>query len=217
MATSYVDVLWSLLDDYGELAAGAKIFSYEGGTDTPLVTYQDLDGEVENENPVELDAAARATIRLTNGVSYKFVVKDADGNTLFTRDFITVGELDGTTTTEIYPVHLEFLGTPDAGQVIGMFILEDAVTFPANFTATGLNSSGSVKGNPAADYTISVQVAGDEKGTIVIDTDGLITWATTGGAAWSGVKYDQIDAIGDDYDGSLADICLLLLASVDTE
>ena len=42
MATSYVDVLWSLLDDYGELASGAFIYTYEGGSTTPLVTYQDL-------------------------------------------------------------------------------------------------------------------------------------------------------------------------------
>ena len=92
MTTSLAPILTQLFDDYGEVLAGGFIYTYEAGTDTPLATYTDLAGAVPNANPVELDASGRATVRVTDGVAYKFIVKDSDLATVETIDNIVVGE-----------------------------------------------------------------------------------------------------------------------------
>ena len=92
MATTFVDVLLQIDDPViVEKLSGGKVYTYEAGTTTPLATYQDLAGATANTNPVILDSAGMAVIRQTDGVAYKWVVTDADDNTLFTRDNITVG------------------------------------------------------------------------------------------------------------------------------
>jgi hypothetical protein len=90
MATSFAPLLLQALDNYGAVLAGGKVYTYQAGTTTNLATYQDYDGAVPNTNPVTLDAAGRGTIRITNNVAYKFVVKDASLNTLATLDNIMV-------------------------------------------------------------------------------------------------------------------------------
>lgn len=72
-------------DDNGAIAAGFSLWSYEAGTTTLLATYSDVDLTVANTNPIVLDSAGRATIFL-QGASYKFVLKDTDGVTVWTRD-----------------------------------------------------------------------------------------------------------------------------------
>src|ERR1044072_5342449 len=91
MATSLAPIITQILDDNALVLAGGTVETYEAGTSTPLVTYQDLEGAIPNENPIVLDAAGRATIRVTDGVAYKFIIKDADGNTVETIDDIIVG------------------------------------------------------------------------------------------------------------------------------
>lgn len=214
MATSYAPLLLQAFDDYGVILSGGRLHTYEAGTTTPLATYQDLEGATPNENPVALDTAGRATVRVTNGVAYKFVLKDADGNTITTLDNIIVGTAESAT-TEIYPVHMTFCGVPAAGSFMAGWILEDAVTFPADFTGTGLTAAGAVKVAPAATYVISVKKNGDEVGTITIDTDGIFTFETTDNSQWSAAKYDQIDFYAPDGGGTAAHFTIVLLASVD--
>lgn len=188
MTTTFVDVLLELRHPTtDEVLSGGKIYTYEAGTTTPLVTYQDLGGEVENTNPVILDSAGMAVIRQTDGVAYKWVVHDEDDNLLFTRDDITVGfdlglESEYSALSNVY-------GSPSTGQWIGGDILGGDVRIPADFTG----SYARCKTNPADDYVISVKVNEVVKGTITIDSGGLATMATTSG--------DPIDlVVGDDLD-----------------
>lgn len=72
--------------------AGGKLFSYAAGTSTPLATYFDQDLAVghENQNPTILDASGRANVWVAAGVAYKFVLKDALDNTIWTQDNVQV-------------------------------------------------------------------------------------------------------------------------------
>ncbi|MCR4301982.1 MAG: glycoside hydrolase, partial [Sulfuricaulis sp.] len=58
--------------------------------------YQDEAGATANTNPIVLDARGEATVRMTAGLSYKFVLHDADDAALWTVDNIAAPDaLDG--------------------------------------------------------------------------------------------------------------------------
>src|SRR5450631_1424390 len=76
-------------DSGGVPLAGGLVYTYLAGTNTPQPTYQDASGLVPNTNPVTLDTTGKATIRLTSGVSYKFVITDVSGATQDTIDNYT--------------------------------------------------------------------------------------------------------------------------------
>jgi hypothetical protein len=78
------------ISDLGVIVPGALLHTYVSGTpSTPLATYSDADLAVghENTNPVVASAGGLfGPIYLTPGVAYKFVLADAAGVTLWTRD-----------------------------------------------------------------------------------------------------------------------------------
>jgi microcystin-dependent protein len=80
-------------DSNGKPLAGGRLYSYAAGTSTPLATYfnQDLAAGHENTNPVILDASGRANVWIQDGVGYKFVLKDALDNTIYTQDNVQIG------------------------------------------------------------------------------------------------------------------------------
>ncbi len=212
MTTTFVDVLLDLRHPTtDEVLSGGFIYTYEAGTDTPLVTYQDLDGEVENENPVELDSAGMAIIRQTDGVAYKWVVKDADNNLLFTRDDITVGFDLGL--DSVYECLINFCGSPEAGQWLGGDILTGDVLLPGDFTSSALQPKAECKSNPASDYVVLVKVNEAEFGTVTFDVDGLPTFATAGGDPVALVIDDKFDFYAPAGTDSIADIKIKLVGS----
>jgi len=77
-------------DDNGAPLAGGLLYTYTAGTTTPAVTYQTSSGSggSSNSNPIVLDSAGRVPyqIWLTDGVSYKFVLKTSAGATIRTED-----------------------------------------------------------------------------------------------------------------------------------
>jgi hypothetical protein len=64
----------------GAVLTGGKIYTYAAGTTTPATTFTSSQGTTAWTNPIVLDAAGRVSgsgeIWLTDGVSYKFVLKD---------------------------------------------------------------------------------------------------------------------------------------------
>jgi hypothetical protein len=208
VTTSLAPILTQLFDDYGEVLAGGFIYTYEAGTVTPLVTYTDLAGAVPNANPVELDASGRATVRVTDGVAYKFIVKDSDGATIETIDNIIVGE-SASTSDNVYLVHLTYCETPGAQAFLGGSSITHACTFPIDFDG----ASGSVQTNPSSEYIITVKKNGVECGTISIATTGVFTFETTGGATVSCVYGDDITFHAPDS-GTAADILATLVGEL---
>lgn len=75
--------------DDGIVLAGGKLYSYAAGTTTPAVTYTTNIGNISHPNPIILNAAGRiptGEVWLGNGVSYKFVLKDANDVLIATYD-----------------------------------------------------------------------------------------------------------------------------------
>lgn len=113
---------------------GGKIYTYAGGTSTPIATYTDYTAATPNTNPIILDSLGQANIWLLNTTSYKFIVKDADDVLLYTVDNIAI------------PLDINsFSSPPPIGDVTpntGAFTTLSAtgtVTFSGqvNFTSTG--------------------------------------------------------------------------------
>lgn len=209
MSTSFAQPILQLFDDYGEILAGGFIHTYEAGTTTPLATYQDLDGSTPNTNPVELDAAGRAIIRLTNAVTYKFVITDADGGLIQTLDDIIVGGTSSTGSTDIL-VCLTYIGTPGAQGFMGAFNATEAFTFPIDFEG----ALGSVQTAPASDFVISIKKNGVEIGTSTISTAGAYTFATASHTTKAIAEGDTITFVGPDTVGSAADFGVSLMGAL---
>jgi hypothetical protein len=79
-------------DNNGNILTGGKIYSYYAGTTSPLATYTTNDGNVAHTNPITLDSAGRVPsggeIWLTNGIGYKFILKNSADVTVATYDNI---------------------------------------------------------------------------------------------------------------------------------
>lgn len=209
MATSLAPILTQLFDNLGQTLAGGQIFTYASQTTDPLATYQDLAGEVPNENPVILDSAGRATVRVTDGVAYTFVIQDADGVTLQTIDDIIVGEAE-TDTESQYLVSVTYSGTPGAQGWLGGAEITHSLLFPIDFDG----SAASVGTNPASDYEITVKKNGVEVGTVTFSTAGVATFATTGGTTVSCAFSDRLDFYGPDTVGAAADMLITLVGDL---
>jgi len=69
--------------------AGGQLFTYQAGTATPAATYTDSTAGTPNPNPVVMNARGEAAVWLSPTQAYKFVLKDASGNTIWTADQIT--------------------------------------------------------------------------------------------------------------------------------
>lgn len=199
MATSFVQPILQVFDDYGVILAGGTIETFEAGTTTPLATYQDLDGLVANTNPVVLDSAGRATIRVTDGVAYKFVISDSDGNLILTLDDIVVGVAASDAAGDVL-VTLNYSGTPGAQALMGGAIFDREVTFPIDFEG----ADGVVLTLPSSLYTISIRKNSIEVGTAVISDTGAWTFATVGSTTVSFAIGDYLTFIAPDS-GSAAD------------
>jgi hypothetical protein len=82
---------WQFFSNAGVVLQGGKLFTYIAGSSTPQATWTDSTQAVQNANPIVFDAAGRPPneIWLANGIAYKFILKDANNNTLGTWDNIS--------------------------------------------------------------------------------------------------------------------------------
>ena len=75
----------------GVILSGGKLYSYGAGTTTPQATYTSASGATAHTNPIILNSAGRVAtgeIWLTDGLQYKFVLKDANDVLIATYDNI---------------------------------------------------------------------------------------------------------------------------------
>ncbi len=87
MAVSMTGPKFYAWDRDGKPLAFGKVYTYQARTNAPKETYQSEDGLVANDNPVNLNGEGYADIYLDG--SYKIVVKDLDGNEIWTEDPVT--------------------------------------------------------------------------------------------------------------------------------
>jgi hypothetical protein len=72
---------------------GGKVYTYQAGTTTPIVTYTDSTGTVTNSNPITLNSRGEWPVWVTPNVLYKFVEYDSAGTLLRTTDQVTQQQL----------------------------------------------------------------------------------------------------------------------------
>lgn len=77
--------LFQIFDDNGNIAAGAKLFSYVAGTTEPTPVYADYACTTPLENPYTANSAGRVNFWLKDGIGYRLKVEDAVGNVLCDR------------------------------------------------------------------------------------------------------------------------------------
>lgn len=94
-------------DNTGAMCAGCLLFTYNAGTTTKLNTYTDNTGTTANANPIVLDSTGRASVWLTQGSLYKFVLApstdtDPPTNAIWTVNNIQAyGDMAGQNSTAI--------------------------------------------------------------------------------------------------------------------
>lgn len=77
-------------DANGSPLVAGKVYTYAGGTTTPIATYTSQAGTTSNTNPIILDSRGMANIWLNPTVAYKFVVTDSNDVLQYTTDNIVV-------------------------------------------------------------------------------------------------------------------------------
>lgn len=79
-------------DNSGNVLTGGKLYTYLAGTTTPQPAYTTSAGNIAWSNPIILDAAGRVSgsgeIWLTNGIQYKFILRDSNDVLIATYDNI---------------------------------------------------------------------------------------------------------------------------------
>ena len=85
---SSVGVGQQYFDNNGVPLAGGLIYTYQVGSSTPLVTYQDNGGTIANSKPIVLDSSGRVPneIWMLTGYSYKFIIQSSTGASLISLD-----------------------------------------------------------------------------------------------------------------------------------
>lgn len=136
------------LDNSGNVLTGGKIFTYAAGTTTNQPTYTTSAGNVPHSNPIILDASGRVPsggeIWLTDGLSYKFILRDANDVLIATYDNVT-----GINSNFVAFTNQQEIQTATAGQTV--FNLTTMTYQPATNSLTvfvdGVNQYG-----PGAQY-----------------------------------------------------------------
>lgn len=211
MAVAKLDITEQFFDNSGNPLNAGKVYTYAGGTTTPLATYTTSTGGTAHANPIILDSAGRPPgdgIWLTENTAYKFVPKTSADVELDSIDNVTVGEAATSGNTFIDVVWFRASGPPSATELIYAERFARAVNFTANWS--GSYGYDPVT-NPAASFVITVKKNGSTVGTITISTAGAYTFATSGGAAVSFVAGDYIEFFGPGVaDTQIADLGLTL-------
>ena len=105
------------LDNSGNVLTGGKIFTYSAGTTTNQVTYTTSAGNVPHSNPIILDASGRVPsggeIWLTDGLTYKFILRDSNDVLIATYDNVT-----GINSNFIAFTNQQEIQTATAGQTV---------------------------------------------------------------------------------------------------
>ena len=131
----------------GAVLTGGKLYTYAAGTTTPAVTYTSSQGITAWSNPIVLDAAGRVSgsgeIWLTDGIVYKFVLKDANDVLIATYDNIS-----GINSNFVAFVNQQEIITATAGQtVFNLSISYQPGTNSLSVFVDGVNQYG-----PGAQY-----------------------------------------------------------------
>lgn len=129
-------------DADGNPMVGGRLYTYAAGTTTPQATYSDYSGGSANTNPIILDADGYADVWL-GGLSYKFVLKDADDVIQWTVDNVSIdtSTIDATIYTHgvVDVAALKAIASADRSEALTIFVesLNTFFYFDPSSSATG--------------------------------------------------------------------------------
>lgn len=200
------------LDNSGNVLTGGKLYTYLAGTTTPAATYTSSTGVTFHANPIILDAAGRVPsggeIWLANGISYKFLLEDANNVLIATWD-----NLSGINSTFLNYTIQDEVQTATAGQTV--FNLTTIVYAPnTNSLSVFVDGVNQYEGNiysfvetnsTTVTFTSGLQAGSLVKFTNAIPTSGTATNANvisfTGFKGQVGVVQDLADNDGSNWIG----------------
>lgn len=184
-------------DDNGDPLNGGKLCTYLAGTSTTQKTYSNVDLAVihENANPVILDVGGRATVFLSPGASYKFVLRTAGSSPLECTTGSIVWTQDNVSSTPASATNFDITGLAGeaiaAGNVVYLSDGSGSKNAGQWYIATSANtysSSAAVKigfapSAIASGSLGSVRLAGEVTG--LVTSSGTTYFVSTAGALTS--------------------------------
>jgi len=173
-------------DANGNPLAGGKLYTYVAGTTTPQTTYSNVNLTSANANPVVLDSAGVATVFVSAGTSFKYVLKDSADVTIWTADNIgavpkSTATLDVTVTAgeAISALDAVYISQGDGSKVSGRAYQTDAdETYSSSLAVT----IGLAPADIASGETGSIRLGGALGGYTGLTAGGTQYVSATAGA-----------------------------------
>lgn len=138
----------------GQPLVGGKVYTYAGGTTTPLATYTDASGTSANANPIILDGRGECNIWFLPTSTYKIKLTDSNNVEIYVVDNITSsGYVSGGTIVNSSLVNGTISGAVISGSTIDNTIIGATTPTSATFTTF----SGSWASLPAGTKMLFVQ------------------------------------------------------------
>jgi len=88
-------------DANGNPLSGGKLYTYEAGTTTPQVTYQDQEGTITNTNPIILNSRGEANVWLDTEALSKFLLTTSEDVEIYSVDNIGALMINGLVETDL--------------------------------------------------------------------------------------------------------------------
>jgi hypothetical protein len=199
-------------DSNGDPLAGGKLYSYAAGTSTPLATYTTEAGSVANANPVILNANGEADVWTTQGVNYKFELRNSANVVQWTVDNVPsiAGSVNtfpfGATITGVTcigPSSSGTAGTFTGGAPNGHAIVATGDGTGSGVRATGGDNSGialhGIGGAPAGTGVLGL--GGGSSGVGVLGVGGATTGTGVSGQSGASGGYG-VDGIANGTSGA---------------
>ncbi len=177
--------------------AGGKLLTYAAGTTTPLATFSDVNLSVANGIPptgLTLDSSGRpqsGAIFLPPGASYKFVLQDALGNVVATRDNVSTvpgaaGNVDitGVAGQTVTGGQAVYLSDGSAGRTAGLWYVADS---SATYSST-TPEIGIVPATIASGASGTIRLVGSISGLTSLSVGALYYIGSVGSIAVTGAR-----------------------------
>jgi hypothetical protein len=158
MAVAKLDVIEQYDDNSGNPLNGGLLYTYSGGTSTPLALFTDSTGLIQHSNPIVLDSSGRPPgdgLWFTTGRGRQGGGQDLGrGHAGHHRQRGGAGYVHHGL-TGIFILDFLYHGTspPTATEWLGGYSFTDAASFPANFTG----AFGHINTNPTSSFVITLR------------------------------------------------------------
>jgi hypothetical protein len=171
----------------GAVLTGGKLYTYAAGTTTPAATFTSSGGGTAWTNPIVLDAAGRVSgsgeIWLTDGINYKFVLKDSNDVLIATYDNIS-----GINSNFVAYTNNQQIVTATAGQtVFNLSISYQPGTNSLSVFVDGVNQYG-----PGAPYAYTETDSDTVTFTNGLHVGALVKFTTTQQQGAGAVNASQV-------------------------